>query len=149
MRVMGNWLGRPVAVCLAMCLVAPFAAAATAPTQDAPPGQQVKGTNSTQSKPGTPDSSAPQGADSNRPPAPSQSAAEPQQNDTSNPVGTAAAPYEKPLGVAGSRPAGAVIAPAKQRRTRSILIKVSVIVAGAVAIGAVAALSKSSPSRPN
>jgi hypothetical protein len=71
-----------------------------------------------------------------------------QQNSTSQPVGTAAAPYEKTQGIAASRPAGAVIAPAKQRRARSFLIRVSVIVGAAVAIGTVAALSKGSPSRP-
>ena len=71
-----------------------------------------------------------------------------QQNGT-EPVGTAAAPYEKPLGVAASRPAGAVMAPAKQRRTRTILIRVGLIAGAAVAIGTVVALSKTSPSRPN
>jgi hypothetical protein len=65
------------------------------------------------------------------------------------PVGTAAAPYEKTVGVAASRPAGVVIAPAKQRRAHSLLIKVGLIAAGAVAIGTIVALSKSSPSRPN
>lgn len=79
------------------------------------------------------------------PPAPTApSATQPQQ-----PVGTAVAPYEKPLGVAASRPEGVVIAPAKQRRTRSILIKVGLLVGAAAAIGTVVALSKASPSRPN
>lgn len=66
------------------------------------------------------------------------------------PVGTAAAPYTRPTGIAASRPAGAVIAPAKQRRTRSILIKVGVIVGAGIAVGTVAALSLSgaSHSRP-
>ncbi len=64
------------------------------------------------------------------------------------PVGTAAAPYEKITGVTASRPAGAVIAPAKQRRVRSILIRVGVVVGAAVAVGTVVALSHGSPSRP-
>lgn len=75
-------------------------------------------------------------------------AAVPQQN-TTEPVGTAAAPYEKPLGVAVSRPAGAAIAPAKQKRSRSLLIRVGLVVGAAVAIGAVVALSKASPSEPS
>jgi hypothetical protein len=79
----------------------------------------------------------------------SQSGSEKPQNTTTKPVGTAAAPYEKTTGVAASRPAGAVIAPAKQRRARSILIRVSVVVGAAVAIGTVVALSRASPSRPN
>jgi hypothetical protein len=64
-------------------------------------------------------------------------------------LGTAAAPYTKPTGVTGSRPAGAVIAPAKQRRVRAILISVGVVAAAGIAIGAVAGLSHASPSRPN
>jgi hypothetical protein len=52
-------------------------------------------------------------------------------------------------GVAASRPAGAVIAPGKQRRARSILIRVGVIVGAAVAVGTVVGLSHASPSRPN
>lgn len=58
------------------------------------------------------------------------------------------APYEKGMGIAASRPAGAVIAPAKQRRTRSFVIKVSLIVGAAVAVGTVVGLSSASPSRP-
>jgi hypothetical protein len=72
----------------------------------------------------------------------------PQQN-APQPVGTAAAPYENTVGAAASRPAGAVIAPAKQRRAHSLLIKLGLIAGGAVAIGTVVALSKGSPSRPN
>jgi hypothetical protein len=71
-----------------------------------------------------------------------------QQNPPQQPVGTAAAPYEKPTGVPGSRPAGAAIAPAKQRRVRAIVISLSLILAGAGAIGAVAGLSKASHSQP-
>ena len=65
------------------------------------------------------------------------------------PVGTAAAPYEKVTGVPASRPAGAAIAPAKQKRSRSILIKVGLIVAAGVAIGTVVALSNGSSSKPH
>lgn len=63
-------------------------------------------------------------------------------------VGTAAAPAETNAGVAASRPAGAVIAPAKQRRVRAILIKVSILVGAGVAVGTVAALSHGSASQP-
>jgi hypothetical protein len=70
------------------------------------------------------------------------------QQHNPNPVGTAAAPLAKPTGVAASRPAGAVIAPAKQRRVRAIVIRVGIIVGAGVAIGTVAALSRGSSSRP-
>ncbi len=75
--------------------------------------------------------------------------AEQQQNEPAKPVGTAAAPYEKTTGVAASRPAGAVIAPAKQRRVRTFLIRMGVVIGAAAAIGTVAALSHASPSRPH
>ncbi|KAA6461086.1 hypothetical protein DYQ86_12550 [Acidobacteria bacterium AB60] len=88
-----------------------------------------------------PDAPTPQLAD----PA-SRSTMQPQQNQ--NPVGTAAAPVAKPTGVAASRPAGAVIAPAKQKRRKAILIRVGIIVGAGVAVGTVAALSRGSSSRP-
>jgi hypothetical protein len=64
------------------------------------------------------------------------------------PVGTAAAEWQPVTGVAASRPAGAAFAPAKQRRVRSIVIKVGALVGAGVAVGTVAALSAGSPSRP-
>jgi hypothetical protein len=99
--------------------------------------------------PDSPEPNPSQAADQSGQSATSQSGSEYQQDSAPKPVGTAAAPYEKTTGVAASRPAGAVIAPAKQRRARSILIRVGVIVGAAVAIGTVVALSRASPSRPN
>jgi len=64
------------------------------------------------------------------------------------PVGTAAARTTNTAGVAVSEPAGAVMAPAKQRRVRLLFIKIGAIVGAGAAIGAVAALSAASPSRP-
>jgi hypothetical protein len=84
----------------------------------------------------------------NAQPSNTQTDAQPQSGET-KPVGTAVAPYEKTMGVTASRPAGAVIAPAKQRRVRAILIKVGVIAGAAVAVGTVAALSHGSSSRPH
>jgi hypothetical protein len=66
-----------------------------------------------------------------------------------HPVGTAAAPVTSSSGIAASEPAGAAIAPAKQRRVRTILISVALVAGAAVAIGTVAALSNASPSKPN
>jgi cytoskeletal protein RodZ len=64
------------------------------------------------------------------------------------PVGTAAAESVSTSGVAASRPAGAALAPAKQRRIRSILIKVGALAGVGVAVGATMALSQASPSKP-
>jgi hypothetical protein len=71
-----------------------------------------------------------------------------QQQTPHEPVGTAAAESVEVTGVAASRPAGAAVAPAKQRRARSILIKVGALVGAGVAIGTTMALSQGSPSKP-
>ena len=64
------------------------------------------------------------------------------------PVGTAAARSANPAGVAASEPAGYAIAPAKQKRVRTILISMGAVLGAGAALGAVAALSSGSPSRP-
>ncbi len=71
-----------------------------------------------------------------------------QQNQPQKPVGTAAGPVTRPTGVAGARPSGAAIAPAKQRRVHAFYFRVGIIVAAAAATGAVIALSHASPARP-
>lgn len=76
-------------------------------------------------------------------------AAVPSQLPGQAPVGTAAAPYEKASGVSATRPAGAVIAPARQRRVRRIFIRVGIVAGAAAAIAAVALLSRSSSSTPH
>lgn len=81
-------------------------------------------------------------------PAREQQAPAQQQATPQEPVGTAAAPYEKPTGVPGSSPAGAVIAPAKQRRVRAIAIRVGIVIAAGAAVGAVVGLSRASHSSP-
>ncbi len=68
--------------------------------------------------------------------------------NTQEPQGTAAAEAAKTRGGAASKPAGAAIAPAKQRRTRSLLIKLGIIAGAGAALGTVYALAKGSPSRP-
>ena len=97
---------------------------------------------------------APVAQNSQSPPAPqngqsssSQAPADDQNKDV-RPLGTAAAPYTRPSGVTGSRPAGAVIAPGKQRRAHVILISVALVAGAAIAVGTVAALSHGTPSRP-
>jgi len=84
-------------------------------------------------------------------PGTAQSASQDQNNQNQTlqePRGTAAARAAKTQGGAASKPAGAAIAPAKQRRTRSLLIKLGVIAGAGAALGTVYALAKGSPSRP-
>lgn len=71
-----------------------------------------------------------------------------QENRLHEPVGTAAAEWLPVMGVAASRPAGAALAPAKQRRARAVVIKVGALLAAGAAVGTVMALSEASPSRP-
>jgi len=81
-------------------------------------------------------------------PQPAQQQPAEQQQSEQAPSGAAAAAGIKTAGGAASRPAGTAIAPAKQHQTRSLLIKVGAIAAGAAALGAVYGLSRSSPSTP-
>lgn len=64
------------------------------------------------------------------------------------PLGTAVAQPLQTTGVAASRPAGTAVAPAGQRRVRTILIRVGSLVGAGVAIGTTMALSQGSPGRP-
>ena len=166
MTMLGPWLKREIVGCFMLFTLIPFAAAAQA--QDSTAGQSARVIVSDQ----TPNNSVSAATDRNA--APSQAAALPnspgsvrlqaaaeypqsdaqqssqnrQSGEAQEPVGTAAAESVETTGVAASNPAGAAIAPAKQRRARSILIKVGALVGAGVAIGTVAALSSGSPSRP-
>lgn len=71
-----------------------------------------------------------------------------QEQKLERPVGTAAAEAPKVSGITAAQPAGVAIAPAKQKRARAIVIKVGAIVGGAAALGAVVALTRSTPSKP-
>ena len=85
----------------------------------------------------------PNAPSSSQPPQQSQ-----QQQPAQAPTGAAAAQGIKTAGGAASRPAGTAIAPAKQHQTRSLLIKLGAIAAGAAALGTVYALSRGSSSVP-
>jgi len=64
------------------------------------------------------------------------------------PVGTAAAEGLNTSGVAASQPAGVAIAPAKQRRVRTIILRTGAIIGAGVAIGTIVALSAGTSSKP-
>ncbi len=165
MRMTGRWLRRHIAGCLLLLFVAPHAAAVPSPQQDATPKQQTEVAAATLAQPRTSDSGAtgvqaqpsqvkalPDSPGALVSPDQSSSAQQPSpnpQSETQAPLGTAAATFVKTTGVAASRPAGAAIAPAKQRRARSILIRVGIIAGAGVAVGTVVALASASPSRPH
>ena len=155
MKISAHLLQRGIAVSLIAFLALPLGGSARAFAQQTAPSQQGGASSSQQQpaqgndignpKPVISTNPAPAGEpESGAPKAPQA----PPQSGPPAPVGTAVAPYGKGAGIAASRPAGAVIAPAKQRRTRSFVIKLSVIIGACVAVGTVVALSNGSPSQP-
>jgi hypothetical protein len=76
----------------------------------------------------------------------SQSSAPP--SSSQRPVGTAAAETSNASGVAASQPAGVAVAPAKQRRVRTMVLRVGALVGAGVAVGTVVALTQATPSKP-
>jgi cytoskeletal protein RodZ len=162
---MRNWkagLMRPIVGFLVWLLVAPLVSASALPVQDqvsasALPVQDQNASANTgsvanaasppaETVPDSPGYVSSQTTTSNQQFIAQAASSQPQQ--VQEPVGTAAAEPVEATGVAASRPAGAAIAPAKQRRTRALLIKVSAVVGAGVAIGTVVALSHASPSVP-
>jgi len=153
-----NWFYRQIAVALITVLVAPpgFAAAAPGPeaTQAQPSASDTGAKNSPQNTASEPtvllaDAPQPQTAPGNPESAGSQATANQGTQHPTPPLGTAAAPAEPASGVAASRPAGAAIAPARQKRERAFVIRVGLLVGAAIAVGTVVALSSASPSRPH
>ncbi len=69
-------------------------------------------------------------------------------NSDQEPAGTAAAQKGRTQGGAASKPAGVAIAPAKQKRSWSFMVKLGAIAAGAAALGTVYALSRGTGSTP-
>ncbi|HZR57529.1 MAG TPA: hypothetical protein VFA74_11695 [Terriglobales bacterium] len=100
---------------------------------DSPSTSQAQNASTTQTLPSSPASSAQNNSA--------------QTGTPTQPTGTAAAPAITTTGNAASRPAGAAIAPPKQRQVRSFLIKFGFIAGAGAALGTVAALSMASPSR--
>jgi hypothetical protein len=64
------------------------------------------------------------------------------------PVGTAAAEAPDASGIAASQPAGIAMAPAKQRRTRTLILRMGAIIGAGVAVGSVVALTEATSSKP-
>jgi len=132
---------RILSLALAVCLCgAPELAAAQTQAPATPPASSADQTS--QPLPDAPSQAAP----NNNPPQDQQQ--KPPAQPAQAPAGTGAAQAGPTAGGAGSRPAGMAIAPAKQHQVRSFLIKLGAVAGGALAIGTVYALSRSSPSRP-
>ena len=72
-----------------------------------------------------------------------------QSTPSQKPVGTAAAEAPSASGIAASQPAGVAIAPAKQRRVRTIVLRTGAIIGAGVAVGTVVALTAGTSSKPS
>jgi hypothetical protein len=145
MRSSRGLSGRLIAAGLVIFLTAPLAEIASAQQQEAQTGRQPQAATQTAGLAQPQDTANDtQGTQAGTSPS-----AQDQTQSGAKPVGTAAAPLEKTTGISASRPAGAVIAPAKQKRARAIFIRVAVVVAAAAAVGAVIGLSKTNNGRPD
>jgi FtsZ-interacting cell division protein ZipA len=96
---------------------------------------------------GAPVQTEPQGQQSESPQSP-QLQSQQVQPSPQNPVGTAAAEPTHAAGIAASQPAGVAIAPAKQRRVRTIVIRTAAIIGAGIAVGTVVALTEATGSKP-
>ena len=114
---------------------------ASAELPDSPGAVQFQSQSGSQQ----PSSSSESTADSSQPQA---AQSPPQDTKPQRPVGTAAAEAPKVSGITAAEPAGVAIAPAKQRRVRTLVIKVGALVGAGVALGTVLAVSASTPSKP-
>ena len=83
-----------------------------------------------------------------QPPSPQTQSPQAQPQPPQRPVGTAAAEPTHAGGVAASQPAGVAIAPAKQRRVRTIVIRTAALIGAGVAVGTVVALTEATGSKP-
>jgi hypothetical protein len=81
-------------------------------------------------------------------PQPQSAQTPPGQQPAPAPSGAAGAKAANVKGAPVAQPAGAAVAPARQRGHRSLAIKLGLLAAGGIAVGAAVALSGSSPSRP-
>ena len=120
-----------------------------------PAGEQADGSiNSSRElpdSPGTVWAKSPAPAQQSPPPQGSgavEQTAQTQDQKLQRPVGTAAAEAPKVSGITAAQPAGAAIAPAKQKRVRTLVLKVGAILGASAAIGTVVALSAATPSKP-
>ncbi len=81
-------------------------------------------------------------------PQPQSAQTPPSQQSPTPPSGTAAAKAANVKGAPVAQPAGAAVAPVRQRGHRSLLIKLGLVVGAGIAVGSAVALSERSPARP-
>jgi hypothetical protein len=123
---------------------------AAAELPDSPGTVQMRMQDASQSQSGTAQSSItldPQDQSQSAPPAQTQ-ATPPPDSKPQRPVGTAAAEAPMVSGSTAAQPAGVAIAPAKQHRVRTIVLRTGAIIGAGVALGATIALTEGTSSKP-
>jgi hypothetical protein len=156
MRVRGRFMKHTAwsltLVCTLAAVVSPAAAQQTVSSPDVQLPDSPSATLAKLQPPALPQGSQQAAPAPTAPPAPqsqqnqaTQSQAQPAQQ---RPEGTAAAEPTHAGGVAASQPAGVAIAPDKQHRARTIIIRVGAIIGAAAAVGAVVALTEATGSKP-
>jgi hypothetical protein len=147
-----NRTGRRYSNCFSIVvLTAAFLLSSETPLLASPPQSTRSGTPSQKQDdtlPDAPEIQLAQTQPAQTQPAQTQSDQTQSQQPASVPAGAAGAQAANAKGAPVAQPAGAAVAPVRQHGHRSLLIKVGLVAAGAIAVGAVVALSKSSPSRP-
>jgi len=116
---------------------------ASAELPDSPGAVQLQLQTASQQQNSSPSSSPSQAVQQQQPEQQPTQDAKPQR-----PAGTAAAEAPNVSGVTAAQPAGVAIAPAKQRRVRTIALKVGAIVGAGVALGTTMALTMGTSSKP-
>ena len=140
------------AKCLSICLLTgAFVISNGTPLLANPPQSSSAQSSSSQPSSTQPSSTQPNTVDSkpndSLPDAP-QTQTPANQQHAAAPSGAAGAKAANVKGAPVAEPAGAAVAPPRQRGHRSLLIKIGLLAGAGIAVGSAVALSERSPSRP-
>jgi predicted lipid-binding transport protein (Tim44 family) len=118
-------------------LAGAFLMSSEMPLLASPPQSAQSSTSSQKQNDSVPDAPQPQSAQT-----------PPGQQPAPAPSGAAGAKAANVKGSPVAQPAGAAVAPARQRGHRSLLIKLGLLAGAGIAVGSAVALSERSPARP-
>ncbi len=133
-----NRTGHGYSKCFSIALLAgAFLISSEMPLLASPPQSSQSNTTSQRQDNILPDAPQPQSAQ-----------VPPSEQTAPAPSGAAGAKAANVKGSPAAQPAGAAVAPVRQRGHRSLLIKLGLLAGAGIAVGAAVALSEASPARP-
>lgn len=133
-----NWTGSRYSKCFSIAIVAgAFLVSSEMPLLASSPQSSQSSTAGQKENDSLPDAPQPQSAQT-----------PPSQQPAPAPSGAAGAKAATVKGAPVAQPAGAAVAPARQRGHRSLLIKLGLLAGAGIAVGSAVALSSRSPARP-